>query len=97
MSRFPVVFRPPAFASWSSVRPPGGWAFLTVGLPGQRAGPRRGYRVSHARAATGVGAPYTPRAAVLSRLRSLLSRRRNDGLNWPHCDVLNWPHRRVRS
>ena len=28
-------------------------------------GPRRGYRVPHARAATGVGALYTPRTAVL--------------------------------
>ena len=33
-SRFPVAFRPPAFASWV-IRPPlGSWAFLTVGLPG---------------------------------------------------------------
>ena len=42
--------------------PPGDWAFLTVGLPGhahRRCGPRRGYRVPHARAATGVGAPWT--------------------------------------
>jgi hypothetical protein len=30
-------------------------------------GPRRGYHVPHARAATGVGAPYTPRTAVLAR------------------------------
>ena len=28
-------------------------------------GPRRGYRVPHARATTGVGAPFTPRTAVL--------------------------------
>jgi hypothetical protein len=34
-------------------------------LTGPRPGPRRGYRVPHARAATGVGAPYTPRTAVL--------------------------------
>jgi hypothetical protein len=34
-------------------------------LTGPRAGPRRGYRVPLARAATGVGAPYTPRTAVL--------------------------------
>ena len=31
----------------------------------RRAGPRRGYRVPHARAATGVGALYTPGTAVL--------------------------------
>src|SRR6266508_1143945 len=30
---FPVAFRPPAFASWVILRPPGDWAFLTVGLP----------------------------------------------------------------
>jgi hypothetical protein len=30
-------------------------------------GPRRGYRVPHARAATGVGAPYTPRTVVLAQ------------------------------
>ena len=34
-------------------------------LTGRMAGPRRGYRVPHARATTGVGAPYTPRTAVL--------------------------------
>ena len=45
--------------------PPRDWAFLTVGLPGQRPGPRRGYHVPHARATTGVGAPSTPRTAVL--------------------------------
>ena len=41
--------------------PPGSWALLTVGLPAKTAGPRRGYRVPHARATTGVGALYTPR------------------------------------
>ena len=35
MSRFPVAFRLPAFASRSSDSRPGAWAFLTVGLPGQ--------------------------------------------------------------
>ena len=45
--------------------PPGSWALLTVGLPNQGSGPRRGYRVPHARAATGVGALYTPGTAVL--------------------------------
>ena len=45
--------------------PPGSWALLTVGLPAKTTGPRRGYRVSHARATTGVGALYTPRTAVL--------------------------------
>ena len=34
-------------------------------LTGPKSGPRRGYRVPHARAMTGVGAPYTPRTAVL--------------------------------
>jgi hypothetical protein len=32
-----------------------------------RAGPRRGYRVPHARATTGEGAPYTPGTTVLTR------------------------------
>jgi hypothetical protein len=44
--------------------PPGSWALLTVGLPAKRRTPT-GYRVPHARAATGVGALYTPRTAVL--------------------------------
>ena len=66
MSRFPVAFRPPAFASRSSdsrrgVGPSSRSAYRTT----QRPGPRRGYRVPHARAATGVGALYTPRTAVL--------------------------------
>jgi len=65
-SRFPAAFRPPAFASRSSASRQG------IGSPhgrptGPRAGPRRGYRVPHARAATGVGAPYTPRTVVLTR------------------------------
>ncbi len=42
-----------------------------LGLPHGRltgsAGPRRGYRVSHARAASGVGAPSTPGTTVLTR------------------------------
>ena len=33
LSRFPAAFRPPAFASWAILFPPGSWAFLTVGLP----------------------------------------------------------------
>jgi len=47
------------------LHPPGSWALLTVGLPNYRFGPRRGFRVPHARAATGVGALYTPGTAVL--------------------------------
>ena len=66
MSRFPAAFRLPAFASRSSHSRQG------IGSPHgrptdpHRAGPRRGYRVPHARAATGVGAPYTPRTVVLT-------------------------------
>jgi hypothetical protein len=45
--------------------PPRDWALLTVGLPTQRVGPRRGYRVPHTRATTGLGAFYTPRTTVL--------------------------------
>jgi hypothetical protein len=47
------------------LRPPGSWALLTVGLPAHKTGPRRGFRVPHARAATGLGALYTPGTAVL--------------------------------
>jgi hypothetical protein len=45
--------------------PPGSWALLTVGLPAHRAGPGRGFRVSHARAVIGVGALSTPGTTVL--------------------------------
>ena len=45
--------------------PPGSWALLTVGLPA-KAGPRRGYHVPHARAATGMGALWTPGTTVLT-------------------------------
>ena len=48
--------------------PPGSWPLLTVGLPSTptgMTGPRRGYRVPHARAATGVGALCTPGTVVL--------------------------------
>ena len=60
MSRFPVVFRLPAFASWPSC------ARWGVGLPLRSAyrasapGPQRGRRVPHERDTAGVGAPYTP-------------------------------------
>ena len=42
-------------------------------LTGPKPGPRRGYHVPHVRAATGVGAPCTPRTAVLTRLTLTLS------------------------
>ena len=35
-SRFPAAFRPPAFACWVFLRPLESWAFLAVGLPGQK-------------------------------------------------------------
>ena len=38
-SRFPVAFRPPAFACWTIQCPPGSWASLAVGLPGRRPDP----------------------------------------------------------
>ena len=46
--------------------PPGSWALLTVGLPTRAAGPRRGFHVPHARAATGLGALLTPGTTVLT-------------------------------
>jgi hypothetical protein len=64
VSRFPVAFRPPAFASRSSDSHRGiGPSSRSAYRP--TAGPRRGYRVPHARARTGVGAPSTPRTTVL--------------------------------
>jgi hypothetical protein len=69
LSRFPAAFRLPAFASRSSDSRRGiGPSLRSAYRP--RAGPRRGYHVPHARASTGVGAPSTPRTAVLSRLKS---------------------------
>jgi len=65
LSRFPVAFRPPALAFWSScsrqgVEPSSRSAYQT-----RRSGPGRGFRVSHARAAIGVGALSTPGTTVL--------------------------------
>ena len=62
LSRFPVAFRPPAFASRVILSPLGNWAFLTVGLPAHDtvAGPQRGSHVPHARDTTGVGALLYP-------------------------------------
>jgi hypothetical protein len=54
MSRFPVAFRLPAFASRVIHSPLGDWAFLAVGLPGYARTPS-GFHVPHARAATGLG------------------------------------------
>ena len=67
MSRFPVAFRLPAFASRSSDARRGiRLSSRSAYRPARgRAGPRRGYRVPHARAATGVGALYTPGTVVL--------------------------------
>jgi hypothetical protein len=45
--------------------PPRNPALLTVGLPNHRSGPRRGFRVPHARAAIGVGALCAPGTTVL--------------------------------
>ena len=55
MSRFPVAFQLPALACRVILCPLGGWAFLTVGLPGNARTPS-GFHVSHARATTGLGA-----------------------------------------
>ena len=63
LSRFPVAFRLPAFASRVIPFPPG-----ELGLPHGRltehqflgGGPRRGYHVPHSRVTTGLGAPSTP-------------------------------------
>ncbi len=66
MSRFPVAFRPPAFASWSSFArrgtgPPSRSAYRPLS-PGT--GPQRDCHVSHARDTAGLGALLTPGTAV---------------------------------
>jgi len=66
VSRVPVAFRLPAFAFRVILCPLGDWAFLAVGLPGNARTPS-GFHVSHARAATGLGALSTPGTAVLTR------------------------------
>jgi hypothetical protein len=64
LSRFPGAFRPRRSLLGHPI-PAGGLGLPCGRLTGRAAGPRRGYRVPHARAATGEGAPYTPRTAVL--------------------------------
>jgi hypothetical protein len=53
--------------------PPGSWALLTVGLPAHRAGPGRGFRVPHVRAAIGVGALSTPPTTAASTVAPWLA------------------------
>jgi hypothetical protein len=59
-SRFPVAFRPPAFASWTSCSRQGRSALLTVGLPTMTVGPCRGFHVPHEQDTAGAGALFTP-------------------------------------
>jgi hypothetical protein len=67
-SRFPVAFRPPAFASRVVLHPPRSSAFLTVGPPDEySSGPRRGCHVPHETDTTGVGVLCTPGTVVRSR------------------------------
>ena len=65
MSRFPAVFRLPAFASWPSCSRRGIGPSSRSAYRHRRAGPRRGYRVPHTRATTGSGVSSTPGTAVL--------------------------------
>ena len=76
--RFPVAFRPPAFASWASCTRPG----LGPSLPPACRQPQRGvadpdgvsaFRTHETR--LGLGAPYTPGTAVSTRPRTILGRR----------------------
>jgi hypothetical protein len=60
LSRFPVVFRPPAFASWPSCARWGAGLPLRSAYRATAPGPQRGRRVAHERDTAGVGAPYTP-------------------------------------
>src|SRR5215204_6813977 len=62
-SRFPVAFRPPAFASRVILRPLGSSTFLTVGPPtttNAASDPHRDCHVPHMQDATGLGALSTP-------------------------------------
>jgi len=66
VSRFPVAFRLPAFASLVILSPLRSWTFLAVGLPDNARTPS-GFHVPHPRVTTGKGALSTPRTAVLTR------------------------------
>ena len=68
VSRFPVAFPLPALAFWSSCSRRGIGRSLRSAYQcaRRRTGPRRGFRVSHARAAIGVGALSTPGTTVLA-------------------------------
>ena len=58
--RFPVAFRPPAFASWASC--PAEEFRSPHGRPTRHSpGPRRGFHVPHIRATAGLGALFTSR------------------------------------
>ena len=56
--------------------PPRNWALLAVGLPANDAGPRRGYRVPHARASDRGGCPLYPEDGGAHPGRSRLPDRR---------------------
>ena len=60
---FPVAFRPPALASWTSC-PAEGFRPSYDRPTGQKPGPRRGFHVPHIRYTTGLGALFTPRPPV---------------------------------
>ena len=75
MSRFPVAFRLPAFASRSSESRRGTGPSSRSAYRPNSPDLDGGYRVSHARATTGVGASCIPRTTVLSRLSGVPSRR----------------------
>jgi len=75
LSRFPVAFRPPAFASRSSDTRRGVGPSLRSAYRTRRSGPRRGYHVAHAQDATGLGASCTPGAVVLSWPAHITSQR----------------------
>jgi hypothetical protein len=66
VSWFPAAFRPPAFASRSSDSRRGVGPSSRSAYRARSSGPRRGYHVPHARAATGKGALWTPGTTVLT-------------------------------
>ena len=78
MSRFPGAFRPPAFASWASLSRQGklGHSYVRLTKPSTLGLDPDGVSTFHMREMRpGLGAPSTPRPAVLTRPTMSLGRR----------------------
>ena len=72
-SRFPVAFRPSAFASWVILRPLGSCAFLAVGLPAvDPPDPNGVVMLRMTKIRPGRAPPFTPGTVVRSRPATIL-------------------------